>query len=178
MRRLKGGEQVLAKMYSMETGGQEGYVDKTSREKIIKEARMRQEKIIDAARLRTHEGSFAFIPHRFLRAGFYSCCTPVELVVYLQLVLAADRWGMSFYGRETVSKLTRLSLERIEAAFQSLAAKDLIICDGTLTQVLSLPSEPVKGVARPKAPEVKKEEEEFDVSKAIRDFLGKKGWDK
>jgi hypothetical protein len=46
-----------------------------------------------AARVRRIEGSFAFLPHRFLRGGFFASLTKNELALYVFLVLAADRDG-------------------------------------------------------------------------------------
>lgn len=43
-----------------------------------------------ASRLRRIDGSFAFLPHRFLRDGFLQSLTDDELRLYLMLVLAAD----------------------------------------------------------------------------------------
>ena len=41
--------------------------------------------------------SFAFLPHRFLRHGFFASLRPDELRLYVLLVLAADKNGLSFY---------------------------------------------------------------------------------
>jgi hypothetical protein len=46
-------------------------------------------------RLRRIGGSFAFIPHRFLRDGFLQSLCGDEPRLYLMLVLAADRDGPS-----------------------------------------------------------------------------------
>jgi len=103
---------------------------------------MKISRVIDPTRIRTHEESFAYIPHRFLRGGFYSRCMPTELCVYMLLVLAADAQGVSFYGRERMSALTRFSLDRIEEALGGLERKGLIACNGVFAQVLSLPEGP------------------------------------
>jgi hypothetical protein len=42
-------------------------------------------------RIRKITGSFAFIEHRFLRKGFWTSLTHHELLLYIFLVLAADR---------------------------------------------------------------------------------------
>ena len=100
---------------------------------------MKTPPVIDPTRIRTTEGSFAFIPHRFLRAGFWRACSPEQLVVYFFLILAADRRGMSFYGREKTALLCRLTLQQLQEACDGLEAKNLIVRDGPLTQVLALP---------------------------------------
>ncbi len=39
---------------------------------------------------------FSFIPHRFLTGGFKAALEQTEILLYLFLVLAADRYGLSF----------------------------------------------------------------------------------
>ena len=46
-------------------------------------------------RLRTIGGSFAFLEHRFLREGFWSSLGHHELLLYVFLILVADRNGLS-----------------------------------------------------------------------------------
>ncbi len=99
--------------------------------------------------------------------------------MYLLLVLAADRWGMSFYSRERMSEVLKASVKSIEKALGGLVQKDLIVCDGMVTQVLSLLSEPVKKTLR-RPPERREPEPEgdnkFDISEAMRELFRKKGW--
>jgi hypothetical protein len=90
-------------------------------------------------RLRKITGSFAFIEHRFLRDGFLEGLTHHELVLYLFLVLVADRSGLSYYSYDKICTLVRLSLEEYLVARDALIKKDLIAFDGHLFQVLSLP---------------------------------------
>lgn len=93
-------------------------------------------------RVRKITGSFAFIEHRFLRDGFFGILTHHELVLYLFLVLAADRKGLSYYSYDKICTLLRLSLDEYIYARDALIQKDLIAFDGTLYQVLSLPQNP------------------------------------
>ena len=94
-------------------------------------------------RVRTIGGqSFAFIPHRFLRDGFLASLTADERSLYLFLVLAADRRGVSFYSYDRICACLELRLEQYLAARNSLLDQDLIAFDGTRFQVLSLPREP------------------------------------
>jgi hypothetical protein len=93
--------------------------------------------------------SFAFIPHRFLREGFFASLTAHERDLYFFLVLAADRFGVSFYHYETICSLLRLPLESYLAARNALIHKDLIAFDGTRFQVLALPDRPTPDTARP-----------------------------
>lgn len=110
--------------------------------------------IVAPNRIRTNEGSFAYIPHRFLRDGFYGACTSAERSVYLLLVLAADRNGVSFYRRDTIAGMSGLGLRQVEEAFEGLESKDLVACGGRLVQVLSLPAEPPRGQQVPRWPPI------------------------
>lgn len=95
-------------------------------------------------RLRTVDRQgFAFVPNRFLHDGFLASVDHTELALYLLLVLAADRNGVSFYGYDRICTLLRLTLERYVEARNSLIRKDLLAFDGTRFQVLSLPPRPV-----------------------------------
>jgi hypothetical protein len=93
--------------------------------------------------------SFAFVPHRFLREGFFASLRPDELRLYVLLVLAADRNGVSFYHYDSICSLLELPLESYLRARNALIAKDLIAFDGTRFQVLSLPDRPHFDPAQP-----------------------------
>jgi hypothetical protein len=93
-------------------------------------------------RVRKINGSFAFIEHRFLQDGFWSDLDQHGLLLYLLLVLVADRHGLSYYSYDKICTLLRLTLDDYILARNSLIDKDLIAFDGRLFQVLSLPSEP------------------------------------
>lgn len=96
-------------------------------------------------RIRRIDGSFSFIPHRFLLEGFLSSLNQKELLLYLFLIMASDRNGLSFYSYDAICTLLELSLDEYIAARDKLINKDLIAFDGSLYQVLSLPREPVTG---------------------------------
>ena len=101
---------------------------------------MIRKKILKSDRIRQIEGSFSFIPHRFLTDGFLSKLSQHELLLYLFLILAADRYGLSFYGCDSVCSYLGLNTDQYLKARDGLIEKDLIAFDGTLFQVLSLPS--------------------------------------
>ena len=103
-----------------------------------------KKKILDPARIRRIDGGFSFIPHRFLADGFLAALNPQELLLYLFLVLASDRNGLSFYSYDAICSLLEISLDQYIEARDGLIRKDLIAFDGTVFQVLSLPSQPVK----------------------------------
>lgn len=99
-------------------------------------------KVLVADRIRGINGGFSFIPHRFLTDGFLKRLNQQELLLYIFLILAADRHGLSFYSYERICSLLHISVEQYVAARDGLIEKDLIAFDGTLFQVLSLPSSP------------------------------------
>jgi len=90
-------------------------------------------------RIRQITGSFAFIEHRFLQRGYWGRLGHHELLLYVFLVLVADRWGVSYYSYDRIVSLLRLSVEEYIEARDRLIEADLIAFDGKLFQVLSLP---------------------------------------
>ena len=100
-----------------------------------------QKQPLDPVRVRTINGSFAFIEHRFLRDGFWASLEPHQLLLYLFLILVADRNGLSYYSFDKICTLVGLSLDEYIEARNTLIAKDLIAFNGHLFQVLSLPEE-------------------------------------
>jgi hypothetical protein len=101
---------------------------------------MIRKKILVPDRIRQNEGSFGFIPHRFLTDGFLAALSQHELLLYLFLILAADRYGLSFYSCNSICSLLGLTTDQYLKARDGLIEKDLIAFDGTIFQVLSLPA--------------------------------------
>ena len=118
-------------------------------------------------------GSFAFLEHRFLRDGFWSSLTQHECLLYVFLVLVADRNGLSYYGYDKICTLIRLSPEDYLVARNGLIAQDLIAFDGHLFQVLSLPDKPVV-VSAPAlhTPEQMQQADPATIRQIIRQSLG------
>ena len=105
---------------------------------------------LDPARVRRIDGrSFAFLPHRFLQDGFLASLTHEERSLYLFLVLAGDRCGVSFYSYDRICSVLELTLDQYLEARNGLIDKDLVACDGRRFQVLELPAEPRLPVSRP-----------------------------
>jgi hypothetical protein len=100
---------------------------------------MIRKKVLAHDRIRGTGNGFSFIPHRFLTDGFLQSLSWQELAFYLFLVLASDRNGLSFYGDKTICATLGLTEENYVFARSSLIHKDLVMYDGTLFQVLSLP---------------------------------------
>ena len=90
-------------------------------------------------RVRKICGTFAFIEHRYVHDGFWSDVDCHGLMLYLFLVMVADRYGLSYYSYDKICTLLRLTLDDYILARNSLIDKDLIAFDGWLFQVLSLP---------------------------------------
>ena len=111
-----------------------------------KEAAMIKKRILDPDRIRCIEGGFSFIPHSFLTDGFLAGLNQKEILVYIFLVLAADRFGVSFYSYDGICTLLKLTPDEYAQARNGLIKKDLIAFDGTLFQVLSLPSTPPEDI--------------------------------
>ncbi len=106
----------------------------------MKRMDMIRKKILAPDRIRQNEGSFGFIPHRFLTDGFLAALSQHELLLYLFLIVAADRYGLSFYGCNSICSQLSLTVDEYLKARNGLIDKDLIVCDGTIFQVLSLPA--------------------------------------
>ncbi|MGD1969308.1 MAG: hypothetical protein PVF24_06580 [Desulfobacterales bacterium] len=100
-------------------------------------------------RVRKIKGSFAFIEHRFLRHGFWQDLSHHELLLYIFLVLVADRKGLSYYSYDKICILLRISVDEYILARDALIEKDLIGFDGYLFQVLSLPDKPMTASSKP-----------------------------
>ena len=101
---------------------------------------MVRKKILDPDRIRHNEGSFGFIPHRFLSDGFLTALNQHELLLYLFLIVAADRYGLSFYSSNSICSQLSFTTDQYLKARDGLVEKDLIAFDGTIFQVLSLPA--------------------------------------
>lgn len=111
---------------------------------------MMEKVILCPDRVRKISGTFGFIEHRFLREGFFHSLTHHELLLYLFLVLASDRDGLSFYRYDRICTLVRITVDEFVLARNGLMGKDLIAFDGRMFQILSLPQHapaptPIKG---------------------------------
>ena len=109
---------------------------------------MIEKRVLCQDRVRRIGGSFAFIEHRFLRDGFFASLTHFELLLYVFLVIAADRAGLSYYSYDKICSLLAMDVDDYIAARNALIAKDLIAFDGLLFQVLSLPQKPTVNAPR------------------------------
>ena len=99
-------------------------------------------KVLDPNRIRRIDGGFSFIPHRFLTDGFLASLHQKEILLYFFLILASDRFGLSFYAYDAICSFLQITVDQYIEARDSLIRKDLIAFDGTLFQVLDLPESP------------------------------------
>jgi len=104
---------------------------------------MIKKRILNSDRIRRITGGFSFIPHRFLTDGFLASLRQDELLLYLFLVIVSDRNGLSYYSYDAICSLLQMGLDQYIDARNALMDKDLIVFDGTVYQVLELPSNPV-----------------------------------
>jgi len=109
-------------------------------------------RVLNPERIRKIGKGFSFIPHRFLTGGFIAALDQPQILVYLFLVLAADRNGLSFYSYDAICNLLKLTLDQYIQAKDALIKKDLIAFDGTIFQVLELPASPPVQSAHQTAP--------------------------
>lgn len=116
--------------------------------------------------------SFAFLPHRFLREGFFASLAPDQQRLYMLLVLAADRHGLSFYHYDSICSLLEVMLEPYVRARNALIDKDLIAFDGTRFQVLSLPDKPHFDNPAPLTDETCEELDPATIRAAVRRSFG------
>lgn len=129
--------------------------------------------VVDRVRA-TDGASFAFLPHRFLRDGFFASLSQDERSLYLFLVLAADRDGVSFYRYDSICGALECQLDAYLEARNGLIDKDLLAFDGTRFQVLSLPARPVWRRARPLNGEADLETHDpATITRLIRDDIAK-----
>jgi len=108
---------------------------------------MIKKRVLNDKRIRGINSGFSFIPHRFLAEGFLAALDQHQLLLYFFLVLASDRYGLSYYAYDSICTATRLTVEQYIDARNSLIKKDLIAFDGTLFQVLQLPLKPPAAMA-------------------------------
>jgi hypothetical protein len=138
-----------------------------------KESIMIKKKILRPDRLRHIEEGFSFIPHRFLTEGFLDSLNPGELLLYFFLVLASDRHGLSFYAYDAICSLLGFSADDYIEARDGLIRKDLIAFDGTIFQVLDLPSNPVQALSTGFVSEPDREEKSSHIKNLVQLSLWK-----
>jgi hypothetical protein len=128
---------------------------------------MIKKSILEAGRVRRIQGGFSFVPHRFLMDGFLASLGQKEILLYLFLILASDRNGLSFYSYDATCTLLKITVDDYIEARDALIHKDLIAFDGTLFQVLDLPKQPSQENGKPLSNECLK------IGKLIEQSIGR-----
>ncbi len=100
---------------------------------------MKEIQILDETKIRRIQGSFGFVQHRFLNEKFFASLGRGELILYFFLVLASDRFGMSWYGDDSIRRHTKLDPDELEEARGKLTSKRLIAFAPPFVQLLELP---------------------------------------
>ncbi len=96
-------------------------------------------------RIRSIQGSFSWIDHRFFRQGFDQGLTRLEKLLYLVLVAVSNRDGVSFYSDERLAELLEIRHpHELTGARCELVERDLIAFEQGIYQVLALPPRPGK----------------------------------
>jgi hypothetical protein len=127
-----------------------------------------QRSAVRPERIRRIDGGFAFVPNRFLHDGFFVSLDHIERSLYLFLVLAGDRNGVSFYAYDRICSTLEITPDDYLQARSGLIQKDLIAFDGTRQQVLSLPSKPIQ---RPRPPLLTPQDFEEHDSATVRQII-------
>ena len=87
---------------------------------------MKKTHIPQPQNVRKIQGSFAWIDRRLMRDGYLPIMTHEDLGLYLFLILAADRNGVSFYRKEKICDTLSLSFQQFEIARDRLVDLNLI----------------------------------------------------
>lgn len=87
---------------------------------------MRKAHIPQPQNIRKINSSFAWMDHRLVRNGFLQVMTHQEMALYLFLVLAADRNGVSFYRKEKICDALGLDFREFEIARDRLTSFKLV----------------------------------------------------
>ncbi len=91
---------------------------------------MRKYHIPQPKKTRKFNGSFAWSDHRLVRNGYLQVMTHDDMVLYLFLILAADRNGVSFYRKEKICEAVSLDFSQFEIAKDRLINMKLIAFEG------------------------------------------------
>jgi len=132
---------------------------------------MIKKRILETNRIRHIDGGFSFIPHRFLTDGFLASLDQKEILLYMFLVLVSDRYGLSFYSYDAICSLLQLSVDDYIGARDSLITKDLIAFDGTIFQVLDLPSKPLQASPTKPGPDLDRAQQCSHIKNLIQQSL-------
>jgi len=127
-------------------------------------------KLLRPERIRKIQGSFSWIDHRFITAGFLRDLSSIEILLYLFLVAVSDRNGLSFYYDDRIASLLKIDLVSLGKAREGLIQGSLLAYEPPLYQILSLPPEPVLLPSREER-DTKEHEKAMRFLKSIQEVL-------
>jgi hypothetical protein len=105
---------------------------------------MIQKRILVTERVRRPPANgWSWIDRRFVREHAEQLSREAMLL-YFFLTAVADRHGLSFYSDGATGAMLRLTVQAVVNARDELLARDLVAYQPPLTQVLSLPTCPVR----------------------------------
>lgn len=116
--------------------------------------------------------SYSIIDHELLHGGYLHRLSHEALILYLFLVVVADRNGRSFYGDATIMGIVRLNVEQFNGARQELIRERLVDYRSPnwwVTEIVAVP--PPAKVSAPlrSSVEVESGEREF-AKKCLREI--------
>jgi hypothetical protein len=117
---------------------------------------MVQKSLIIPDRKRKLKPPFAWIDRMFLLNGFWEVLTPYEILLYLFLILVADRDGLSFYSYDKICQYLKVDVDTYIQSRNGLIDKQLIAYENSVFQVLSLPQRQKKTQTKQQRPSVSK----------------------
>lgn len=131
---------------------------------------MSLKRILDHKRIRKIEGSFSWIDHRVITAGFLRDLSATEILLYLFLIAVSDRNGLSFYHDDRICRILKIPLSSLGEAREGLLLRSLIAYEYPLYQVLSLPLHPVSPPTKEEISQRQRERNLYHIRK-IREAL-------
>ena len=131
--------------------------------------------VICLERLRRVPRRFSWVDHRLIRDQYANRCRVVDLALYLILVTAGDRNGMSFYSDRSLAAMLKILPGELSGARSHLRKLNLIAWETPFYQILSLDDDsdcarPLKDQSTPPVPATGQE-----VSAVVQNFLTKRG---
>jgi hypothetical protein len=95
--------------------------------------------------IRSIQGSFSWIDHRFLRHGFDRGLTRLEKLLYFVLIAISNRDGVSFYSDQRLAEILDIQhAHELAGARNELMDRNLISYEHGVYQVLDLPPKPCR----------------------------------
>ena len=118
---------------------------------------------------------FSWIDHRLIRDQYANRCRVVDLALYLILVTAGDRNGVSFYSDRSLGAMLKILPGELSSARNHLRKLNLIAWQTPFYQILSLDDDSdcagaLKDTPTPPVPATGQE-----VSEVVQNFLIKRG---